>query len=100
MIRDTQLESWVQTQRTRGRVQQAYLECIAARGGATCWEVAQVFHVHMNSVSGRLTELTNEGVIHDSGQRKPNPQTGKKGIVWTTEKIFKPEQATDGRGLD
>lgn len=50
--------------------------------GLTLFEVQKLINKPVNQLSGRITELTKENLLKDSGHRRVNPETGKSAIVW------------------
>lgn len=83
MIPETQRESWEKTQERLGDKQARVLQVIRdSRFGRTLFEVANVLGWPVNSVSGRVTELRKLGMVYDSRDRRINPETNKKAIVW------------------
>lgn len=55
---------------------------IRRMNGATLFEICFGMKWAINRVSGRVTELKDEGRVFDSGLRRKNPTSGKPGIVW------------------
>jgi hypothetical protein len=66
-----------------GRLQRLALTTVREAGppGLTADELAAAMHLDRWSVQPRTSELRRKGLIHDSGQRRPNT-TGKCAIVW------------------
>jgi len=54
---------------------------IRERGGATCDEVEVALEFRHQTTSARIRELTIEGKIHDSGERRLT-RSGRKAVVW------------------
>jgi hypothetical protein len=63
-----------------GRLQQQALRVIEQRP-STPDEVATALGVSILSIRPRISELSNKGLIADSGARREN-RSGKKAIVW------------------
>lgn len=51
-------------------------------GGLTSFEIAQHLSLSHVSVSPRLRPLADRGVVEDSGERRCNPGSRAKSIVW------------------
>jgi predicted transcriptional regulator len=58
------------------------------RYGMTLFEIAEKMNLPINQVSGRVSELQKLGFVQDSGGKRINPKTGKKGTVWTITDRF------------
>jgi hypothetical protein len=67
--------------RLRGKV----LAMLRARGsqGATIEEISELIHARICTVCGRIGELRMEGLVTDSGQRRPG-RSGVRAKVFTT----------------
>ncbi len=67
-----------------GRLQKAVHVAIADAGvtGRTCEELAAELELPRGTVQPRTSELQCKDMIHDSGQRRRNPSSGKRAIVW------------------
>lgn len=81
MVRDTQQEAWGALNPKIGERQAVVLSELQ-RGPATLFELTERLMLPVNRVSGRITELHDKGMIADTGTRRINPQSGKRGIVW------------------
>lgn len=83
-MRDTQLDAWDDLQETVAGKRQRVLVAIqeSKNHGATLFELSNILNWPINRVSGRVTELSKLGLIVDSKERRINPSSGKKGIVW------------------
>jgi hypothetical protein len=53
-----------------------------AEAPSTLFELASFFNVSDHQISGRLTELSKDGLIEPSGQRRTKPETGCEAEVW------------------
>lgn len=82
-ISDTQKESWDSLQPTLGEKQKAVLDVINIKP-STLFEIACTLRWPVNRVSGRISELRDAGLIVDTGLRRVNPDSGKRGIIWGT----------------
>lgn len=84
MISDTQHESWDALQEKLSVCQQAVCAEIAKTGGegATLFELVRTMRIPVNRISGRVRELADASIVYDSGRRRTNPESGKRGIVW------------------
>lgn len=81
MIPDTQLESYESLRQHLSHRHKSVVEAILENGN-TLFELVEKMNLPVNYISGRLTELAKKGIICDSGDRKVNPNSGKKAIVW------------------
>jgi hypothetical protein len=54
----------------------------AGREGLTTFELVDVTGLSLVTVSPRLRPLVRKGRAYDSGQRRENPATGRRAIVW------------------
>ena len=81
---ETQLESFVALQEKLGPILKRVLEVIEAGGyeGATLFEIRNKLDWDMNCVSGRVRDLVKMGLVVDSGNKRRNPRTNLRGIVW------------------
>lgn len=81
---DTQLSSWKKTrEETQKKSQWEIFSAIQkAENGMTLFELVNELGWPVNRISGRVTELGIDGLICDSGERRENPETGRKAVVW------------------
>jgi len=80
---ETQLDAWDDLQQTVANKRARVLRVIRGFGtGATFHEIATFLGVPINRVTGRVRELVQAGTVEDSGERRINPNSGKKNIVW------------------
>lgn len=80
---DTQLQSYDEIKNSLSERRASILELIqSSQNGLPLFEIVKLSGLPINSVSGRITELNDLGMIKDSGSRSVNPETGKKAIVW------------------
>lgn len=81
---DTQLEAWQAIQDSLCKKQNEVLQVIksAPKSGKTLFELVDALEWPVNRISGRVRELSQKGLIVDSGARRINPASGKNGIVW------------------
>lgn len=81
---DTQMESWKKTrEETQTKSQSEIFMAIQnAENGMTLFELVDHLGWPVNRISGRVTELGIDGRIADSGERRENPETGRKAVVW------------------
>ena len=86
-MKDTQLESWNNIKDSIGdRQYEVYKEIRKAKAnGRTLFELVDSLQWPVNNISGRVTELSRKGHIEDSGERRVNPASGKKGVVWVVK---------------
>ncbi len=80
-IPETQLDSWDKLQDNLSCRQEAVFKAVA-RKPSTLFELTDWMGKPVNHISGRITELKRMGRVRDSGLRRENPRTGKRGIVW------------------
>lgn len=83
MIPETQKESWEKLSRFLGDRHKQVLKAIEPQG-STLFELKDKLKLPTHYISGRLTELSRKGKIFDSGERKINPNSNKRAIVWKT----------------
>lgn len=57
-------------------------------GGVSTVEISNILKLPINSISGRVTELNDKGLIRDSGRRCVNP-SGKPAILWVVSRETK-----------
>jgi predicted transcriptional regulator len=79
---ETQVQAFESLQETIEQKREKVLSAIRANGGATLFQLVGILNWPVNRISGRVTELKNQGKIYDSGRRLQNPSSGVKGIVW------------------
>jgi predicted transcriptional regulator len=79
---ETQLTAYAEIQDSLSEARGKVLRTISKNGGATTFEIAKLLSWPINRVSGRVTELCDKGAAIDSGERRVNPESGKKCIVW------------------
>lgn len=80
--RDTSREAAAEV---RGKVpvlRAAALDVLERSNGLTADEVAGRLGMSILSIRPRITELLKLGKIRDSGDRRRNPISGKRAIVW------------------
>lgn len=89
MVRNTQLEAWESIQVTLARRQKAVLNIVKGVGprGITIAQIALCLNAKDNWVSGRVTELTDMGMITDSGRTTLNPLTRRPATLWTVPEL-------------
>jgi hypothetical protein len=81
-VRDTSIEALQsQDEETTAHRRNRIWRFIAERGGATCWEVEQAFGALHQTVSAAISNLSADGVLVDTGERRPTG-SGRKAIVW------------------
>lgn len=82
-MRDTQIYAWDSIQERLPQTRREVLSVVRDSGkfGITTYSVAEKLRWAINSVSGRITELAEVGIVIDSGRRGVNP-SGKKAILW------------------
>ena len=65
----------------RGRLRNAIEEVLQVRGPMTSDEVAAVLKEHWGDIRPRFTELSKDGKVEDTGDRRPSAR-GNPAIVW------------------
>jgi predicted transcriptional regulator len=81
MIQDTQRAAYDEIQPTVSE-KRARVLAVITKSPSALFDICSALGWPVNRVSGRVTELAEQGLIEDSGSRKVNPASGKKGIVW------------------
>lgn len=81
---ETQLNSWSKTKKeTAEKSRFVILKHLKeSESGLTLFELVKLLGWPVNRISGRITELTKENKIYDSGMRRTNPDSGRPGAVW------------------
>ena len=80
-ISDTSLDAHQQTLPRRERLRIAIEEVLQVRGPMTSDEVAAVLAEHWGDIRPRFTELSKDGKVEDTGDRRPSAR-GNPAIVW------------------
>lgn len=77
-----------------GRLQRLVQDAVKARGtyGLTPEEAANLLNIERVSVQPRFSELKAKGLVVDSGQRRLNPSSRKRAVVWVS-KEYAPKDA-------
>lgn len=88
--RDTQLGSWEAIQDKLSQTKREVLRTICSAGldGISTIQISEKLNWPINNVSGRVTELCDDGVVTDSGRRCTNP-SGRPAILWVAVQKFK-----------
>lgn len=81
MIQETQRTAFKELKNKQNK-QLDVLQAIKELRGATFFELVKRLDWPVNTITGRVNELVKIGLVVDSGQRRLNPITQKKGIVW------------------
>lgn len=81
-MKQTQANALKSIQETISDKRLKVLDAIKTLNGACLFEICEFLNWPVNRVSGRVTELQKSGLIKDSGIRKTNKESGKKGILW------------------
>ena len=78
-----------------GRLQRHVFDAVKARGanGLTPEEAANILLVDRVSVQPRFSELKAKGLIADSGQRRVNPSSRKRAVVWVAKEYARDAEA-------
>lgn len=86
-IKDTQRAAWDRVKPDLGGRHDQLLGLLRqSKNGVTLFEACAFFGVPPNQLSGRFTELAEQGRVVDSGNRRMNPSTGINGVVWKLNK--------------
>lgn len=81
---DTQIEGLERSRENLNERQAQVMRLVDGAGerGITLFEACAFYGVPPNRLSGRFTELAEQGRIVDSGNRRVNPVTGVRAVVW------------------
>ena len=79
---DTSKDAARDMQPKQGRLQQIVLDCLKSRGPSITREISYSTGVAYGSIQPRTSELKKRGLIEDSGERRIDPETSKRAIVW------------------
>lgn len=63
-------------------LQQIVLDFLKTNGPSISREIAHGTGIAYGSIQPRTSELKTKSIIEDSGLRRPDPETGKRAIVW------------------
>lgn len=86
-IKDTQLQAWDWVKEGLGGRHDQLLGLLRqSKKGVTLFEACAFFNLPPNQLSGRFTELAEQGRVVDSGNRRVNPATGVNAVVWKMAK--------------
>lgn len=82
---ETQIQSYNEVKDKLPQSRLVVLSAIVGTGdrGLTLFELVGALGVPVNRISGRVTELSEAGLIVDSKRRRMNPETNKTAIIWT-----------------
>jgi predicted transcriptional regulator len=85
-MRDTSREAYEGIKPELKIKRKRVFEAIKAQGpqGATLFELVKIIGRPVNEISGRVTELSKNFMIEESGKRQ-NPDTLKNAIVWVAK---------------
>ena len=82
IVQDTSIDAFrSQDEETTAWRRNRICRFIDKRGGATCWEVEQAFGALHQTISAAISNLSADGVLVDTGERRPTG-SGRKAIVW------------------
>ena len=81
MIQETQREAYHSIE-NKEQKQELVFRAIKSYNGLTLFELVKILDWPVNRISGRISDLTKQGKIKDSGSHRVNPESGKSGIVW------------------
>lgn len=84
-----------------GRLQNLVLEMAKGCGprGLTPEEACDLSGMERVTLQPRFSELKVKGLLVDSGQRRLNPSSRKRAVVWVAvEHLIEPEGPSDGNG--
>lgn len=86
-VKDTQIRAWGRVKEDLGGRHDQLLGLLRqSKSGLTLFEACAFFDLPPNQLSGRFTELAEQGRVVDSGDRRVNPRTGVSGVVWKLAK--------------
>ncbi len=68
------------TRSAAGRYQRI-IELLTERGPLAGWQIAEAIGCQLHQVSGRLTEMRDQQLIENTGERRKNPRTGVGGEI-------------------
>lgn len=86
-MQDTQLEAY-NTLKNINKKQNEVLTAVTESRGVALFDLVSILGWPVNRITGRLNELVKAGIIEDSGERKLNPQTKKRAIVWKLKERY------------
>ncbi len=78
------------------QVRMRVLREIAVRGGLTCDEVEEILDMRHQTISPRVNELMNQGLISDSGLRRKT-RSGHEAAVWIVANMTAPLKWAGGK---
>jgi len=91
-MKDTQEQAWKDIQKKLPDCRSKVLSIITRNDGLTLFQIADILGVEVHCISGRVTELGKLGMIEDSLERRSNPRSGKKAIVWKVPREIEQDQ--------
>ncbi|HEY0140388.1 MAG TPA: hypothetical protein VGF48_05795 [Thermoanaerobaculia bacterium] len=83
MIQETSVQAYEHVRRDLNERERKVRQVLLDHGPLALFEIARILHVPDHTISGRITSLhDNFQVIEDTGERRTNPMSGRKAIVW------------------
>jgi hypothetical protein len=79
---DTRKESFLSILPELSARQQDVLSALSLLGSGATFQIARVLGLPDHSISGRITELANKGIIEDTKLRIKNPNSNRNAAVW------------------
>lgn len=79
---DTSEDAAYRIKRRAGDLRQKVVNALHDHGPLATFELPKWTRESYRSVQPRTSELRAAGVIVDSGERRTDPETGRKAIVW------------------
>ncbi len=80
--RSTRDEAHIAAMRDADRRREQILGLLRERGPMACFEIARALGTMDHSISGRLTDLKKDNLIEPTGERRPNPRSGRTADVY------------------
>ena len=83
---ETQTECWKDIKDNLTGTRREVLDRISeVPQGKTLFELVETLGWPINRISGRVTELHQKDAIVDSGDRRINPSSGRRCVVWKSK---------------
>lgn len=77
----TQQEGQIAAAKSAPERYRQILQLLAERGPLAGWQIAETLGCQLHQISGRLSELRDQRVIENAGERRKNPRSGVGGEV-------------------
>lgn len=82
----TQIQSYLELQETVSGKRKTIYDALKVKS-MTLFELKEHLGWEINSISGRVTELKNLGIIEETDLKRKNPSSGKFGIVYAVKEL-------------